>query len=358
MKKLCYYGILERYAADNLNIFSEKYDVHCILDTVPKQEHLELLSRKITVEIYDKKNFINRLKVLKRIKQVNKKVDGFIIHYLSSYIMFIVNFFTSKKNIYFSYGSDIHIKGIKSIFLKKTLKKINYIFCNTESDKKLFIEKYDVIENKICKQLWCPIDNNIFNKKDKNSLKKKWNIDKQYVIFLPRCNTPFYNNLTYIQALKNLDSEIKNNLKILLINWGNNNYIHEIEKLAKKIDIDLTIFNYLTSEEISEIYCISDMTVNIPENDNLGGSNIESILCGTPVLLNDEIDTYKELYINNKYCLYVSPKDDADIIQKTTTLIKNREIFIDDQYQTFLRNYVDINQIKKIILEKTEKVIK
>jgi glycosyltransferase involved in cell wall biosynthesis len=358
MKKLCYFGILERYAADNLNIFSEKYEVYCILNVVPKQEHLDLLSKKIKVEIYDKKNFINRLKVLKKIKEINKEVDGFIIHYLSLYIMFVIYFFTKKKNIYFSYGGDVRSNHLRFIFLKKVLQKMSLIFCNTESDKKLFIEKYRVNENIICKQIWSPIDNSIFKALNKPSLKKKWSINKQYVIFLPRSNMPVYNNLEYIIALKNLDPDIKNNLKILLVNWGNKKYLQEIKTQAKKIKVDLTILNYLTKKEMAEIYSISDMSVNIPDNDNLGGSIIESILCGTPVLLNNKINTYKELYIDKKYCLYVSPNSEKDLIEKTNFLIKNKDKLMDIEYYNFLKNHVDITHIGEIVLTNTEKVLK
>ena len=76
--------------------------------------------------------------------------------------------------------------------------------------------------------------------------------------------------------------------------------------------------------EMADYYRLADMTVSIPSSDGTPMSVLESMACGTPVVVS-RIPNYDSHYIEeNKTVLMVDPNDPAALATALTRLLQDR----------------------------------
>ncbi|HJT26290.1 MAG TPA: glycosyltransferase family 4 protein [Pyrinomonadaceae bacterium] len=79
-------------------------------------------------------------------------------------------------------------------------------------------------------------------------------------------------------------------------------------------------------DEMADYYRLADVTVSIPSSDGTPMSVLESMACGTPVLVS-RIPNYDSHYIEeNKTVLMVDPKDPAALATALTRLLQDRSL--------------------------------
>jgi len=253
----------------------------------------------------------------------------------------------NKPKYYFPFGSDLHKTGIRRFLLKYSLFKFKKIFIELETQKEYIISHYEVPKEIMESSLIIfNVDSCFHLIKDEqiNSLKTKWNISKQYIIVSPRSINYNYNHHLIIKGLGCLHENVKDNVELIIIGPITNSntthtdikYLNYLLKLGKRLNVNITHINkYLTSQEMSEIYNISNININIPKTDQFGHSIIEGCLCGSIPLLSDKIKNYHELMQENTNCIYTN-ETAHDIARKTEYIITN---YNNIKYDFFTNNY-------------------
>lgn len=324
---------------------------------------ITLVSRKVTEKSFEGdyelvslpkipsgKMFLFPFSACSKIKKLNKYVDVYAVHYLDIVWATLISLNILKKPmVYFVYGSDVNNNFGKfhTHLLKKSLQKFDLIFVEVPSNKQLLIEKYGVDPKKITPEpLWWNL-NPCFkrNASDvaKRELRNKWNITKKYVIFSPRTCKTIYQHDILIKAVGELNSELRDNIEIVVTKTSNADDVEEcieyLNQTASDADVTLNVISKrLSSNEMAEVYNISHINVNIPNNDFFGRSIMEGAVCGSVPLLNEEIESYHEHMVHGKNCIMTKPTVN-DVALSVAEILQNydsyNEIFFKENFGLF-----------------------
>jgi len=324
-------GVKNIFVEETTIILSNYFDLKPILLKNNNEKCNINAKCKNDIKYVNKKSIISLLKLPFIIRSTEKDVDGFLVHYLNPYFAFLIGFGLFKKPIaYFSYGEDIRQTGIRGWLVKKALQNINLILVDNIKAQGLFIhDKYKIPFNKIVSNIKLFQTNKSFKKHSCESIlsnRKEWNLSKKYIIFSPRTLIKYYNHHLLIEGLNLLDESLKNQLQIVITGVGDQKYIENLLMLAKRYNLDLlNMERKLNPQEMAEIYNISLINVNIPNQDQFGRSIIEGCFCGSIPLLNSEIPNYYEHMEDGKNCIFVDPFPN-DIAAKIKYIIDNSDI--------------------------------
>lgn len=292
-----------------------------------------------------------------KLKRYNENIDIIAIHYLGPWWEVLLAMGVTKKpTIFFVYGSDVNRKYILPHFIlkKHVLKGISFIVAETEHQKTYLTERYGVnSENVIANTLWWNV-NPCFKKHDGfliNSLRRKWMVDKKYIIFSPRACLPRYQHDLLIKAISLIDDNLKKDIEIIVTQLHTHpkllSYLSDLKELSSQLNVSLKIIpKRLSPEEMSEIYNISIMNVNIPDIDQFGRSIIEGCLCGCIPLLNDNIIHYHERLEHKKNCIFVKPNPQS-IAEGITDIIDNYEKYHDLMYNNNYILFKEYTEVEK-----------
>lgn len=233
----------------------------------------------------------------KKIKRIIEIIQGII---LNDYIIICsfskVNLFAiflskilHKKIIYYMHGCkkiEIQINPIKDNLKieKYILNKVNFIICVSNLHKKIIIEAYPEVENKIIVH-YNALNLNIYSTGSKKMKNKQINI----VSF--GGGMPQKNNLIICKALSTLDKNILNRIKYIVVGKDYSNKF-------KFKQYDFVIYK----DELSHIDAINllkntDIYIQNSSFETFGLSVIEALLLGCSILIGNNIGA-KEI-INN-----------------------------------------------------------
>jgi hypothetical protein len=323
-----------------------------------KEENIVIPLNIKNIKTFNIINFRGIIKFYYYIYKNRNKYDAFIFYYLQEYFYVLLNLNIIKgPKFYFPYGSDLHRKGILKFIVKNTLKKFQKIFIELETQKRFIIEDYKIPKDRVeTSFIIFNVDScfRLIDAKQKVVLKEKWKIKRRYVIVSPRSLTEHYNHHLVIEGLGNLDDKFKKNIQLIIIGLSNKKYIQHLKIIGKRLNIEiLHLKKYITPREMSEIFNISDININIPKHDQFGHSIIEGCLCGSVPLLSNKIGNYHELMKENINCIYTN-ETHHDIAIKIAHIIKN--------YNS-IKEICFLNNINRLSLftkkkENSEKVMK
>lgn len=364
--KVCLWGSRSPYSWDFVKEFKDEFDIYSVVIEYSNSEFKYKYSKKIKNPIKFKpfSTLFNLLFIVPYLTYLiikyDKKYDCHVIHYLSDIIAIAMILANPKKPIvYFTYGSDYRYPKLKRIF-KNMLERIDLIMSGSIIVANELIRYYNVNFSKIDTTLTFKVDK-VFTKLPlscKNKIREKLKLSNEdIVIFSPRAIKSFYNHHLLLSAINLINKNISKKIKIIFIKYGDKKYYEKLFKdfsYLKKYCI--VIDNILTPKEMAEIYNISDITVSLPLNDGIGKSNVEAILCGSIVLLNEEIKNYKILFRNGKYCKYTKPTPES-IAKSIENIIIDLESFKVEQERIRILRFIDWEKNKKQIINKIKKVI-
>jgi glycosyltransferase involved in cell wall biosynthesis len=257
----------------------------------------------------------------REIKKITKKINPDIVHghELTEYGKLTADIGDYKK-ILTVWGSDVfrYPWESKTIFkkVKYSLENVDIIHVTHAYTKEFIIEKFG-IDDKFKVIPW-GIDLKIFNKKTrneliKNKISKKLKIhDDDLVLIYPKGfrDKNKQNYITLLEAFSKLSSK-NNKLKLILISYGFNSGIEEIEKIIKKNKLENRVYiekDFISIEEIAQIYNMSDLCFVTEDTDQLSLAIIESMACECIPVLSD-IPAYKTIFKEYENCLYINQKD-------------------------------------------------
>lgn len=153
-------------------------------------------------------------------------------------------------------------------------------------------------------------------------MKKKYNINNEYVVTLPGRLTDLKGHFTFLNAIKILDD---NSIKYLIIGKGNKNYSNKLKKFINENNLNVIIDE--NCEDIPAIYNISNIILSCStQEETFGRVAVEGMASGKCVIATN-IGGSKETIINNHTGFLINSKDPI-ILAKTIKLIKNEKIKI------------------------------
>ncbi len=166
---------------------------------------------------------------------------------------------------------------------KEIYQKINKIkFVAVSKNLMIDAKKSSVLFNKDLTFVNNPLDNFFFKKKNKETCRRNYNIDKNLTILFCSNNSINKKNKNFL-FLKNVLNEYSKNKILNLIICGERNSV--IKKMNFNSNINVIETGFINSDEqLSNIYNCADITA-IPSNkEAFGQIASESCACGTPVI--------------------------------------------------------------------------
>lgn len=267
------------------------------------------------------------------------------LHYIAdisySYLKYVNQ---SHKLMLTFWGSDLMTKHSDETKKKQfaLVKRADLIILHSQEMKKIFISKFG--ENFASKvQLhyfglndhkFKLLDSINSNKSAKQIFCKKFNLPNEKLkILVGYSASPGQQHIKVINELKKLQEEFKNKIHLLIPLTYNNEDKLYYEKVKKKCenlsDISTTVFEkYLTDKEISTLYSVTDVFINVRSTDSFNGTMIECLYLNKFCIIGDwlpysmikkaeiEYQTVKEIKEINKHIQLILENKIATSINK------------------------------------------
>ena len=247
---------------------------------------------------------------------------------------------------------DFIEKIFKYQIVKKAINKAHIITVNSNFAKEC-CKKYYSKEDKIKVITYPGVDTKLFKpKKNKEVLLKKYDLTNDYVFFCPRGLASYLNNEQILLALSHLKNEI-NFTAIFLLGNSTKEELFIFNSMVEeyKLSSYIKTIKSLTPSEMSDIYSISDLTLSISSNDSLPNCMLESLACGTIVIMGD-IKQIREWVIDGETGLLCQIGNYQELITKINFALT----------ESVLMDKIRFNGIRlinqKADLEKSKKLIK
>lgn len=150
------------------------------------------------------------------------------------------------------------------------------------------------------------------------------------VILSPRLMRPLYNLDKLAIAAQSVCAAVPDAYFVFAVVpvATNEAYEAEVRDIFARGDANdrVRFVGAIPHDEMADYYRLADVTVSIPSSDGTPMSVLESMACGTPVLVS-RIPNYDSHYIEeNKTVLMVDPKDPAALATALTRLLQDRSL--------------------------------
>ena len=214
-------------------------------------------------------------------------------------------------------------------------------------------KKYYLKEDKIIVLPYPGVDTKVFKpKNNKKELLEKYKLKSDHIFFCPRGLASYLNNDQILSALNVLKKEI-NFTAIFIIGNASIVEIETFNSLIEKYNLHsyIKLMDTLNPFEMSEFYSISDLTISISSNDSQPNCMLESLACGTIVLMGDIIPI-REWIVDCKTGLLCEIGSINELVNKIKYSLANSDLM--DEIR--LNGINLINQ--RADLEKSKKLIK
>ena len=242
----------------------------------------------------------------------------------------------------FSLGNTDVIKN--NFLLKKKLfqkKNIHFVAISKWLEKTALSS--DLLKQKKIYQIYNCVDEKSFFKEDMLKLRNELNlpINKKIILF----------------GSQKLDDPIKNNDKInTLIKILDENNFQFIAFGKKKINNPkIKNFGFIKNNLLRQLYSSADVYISFSKQEAFGKTLVESLMCGTPVVCNDNISS-REIILHKKNGFIVKDDDFQGGISWTLENLnkRNNYEFIDytKKFTTFEIAKEYLNLYKNILNEK------
>jgi len=223
------------------------------------------------------------------------------VHYLDVY-QALIALGCRKTLIVTCMGSDVlqllaHARGIFRRYLLLVLHNAAAITCNAESVQSVLVAS-GVPADKIHRVQW-GTDQDDFRPLDgetRRSLRLSYGIPPDAKVFLSaRSLTPFYRIHEIIRQFRLAD---RGSAFVLLVHAGaqvSTGYLQSCRAAAADAQNVIFHLGHLPADRLHELYNVADVSVHFPKSDAAPVSMLESFACGTGVLGDIFVPTYKEV---------------------------------------------------------------
>ncbi len=316
-------------------IDKEKYE-SIVLTTTPNTNPLRQEFETYASEVYDMATFLDRPEYINFTDYIisSRKVDMVVVSN-TQYGYYMIPYLKGKYPTipFVDYIHSIDMKDPREGFGRCSHDVDDYLtktYCCNNFTKSQLIERYG---KKNVETLYIGTDEEKFDPKkfNKDELKEKYNVPKDKIIisFVARISEEKRPKMFVEIALKLLEKNP--NLHFLIA--GDGPLLKKVQKLIKSNENFQTLGMI---KETSEIYAISDLTINCSSLEGLALTSYESLAMGIPVISTD-VGGQTEL-IDKKVGGIVHYNENA------TAEVYQREIY--EYVRETLRVITDLNTIK------------
>lgn len=184
----------------------------------------------------------------------------------------------------------------------------------------------------------------------REKISEYYNISKEKITFFcPARLTTVKGIDLFLKCIKNYDK--KDKFQFLLA--GDGELRNDIERISKNSNIDVSILNYLSQEEVAQLYCVVDFFLMPSLSDPNPLTCIEALWSGLPLLVSNHVGNYPEVVKEDKNG-FVFNYDKRDELYNIldSILLKNEEWYKEAKeisYRTASENYQAENVSIKIV---------
>lgn len=283
-----------------------------------------------------KNKLIRRIELFE-IKRLVRGIDPDIVHgHDVAEWGILTTSFPRVPSILTVWGSDVfrYPKRSKKVFddVKHSLMNSDVVHVTNQNTKDYIVKEFGVKSSKIIVLPW-GIDLDIFNEVQRRSnpvIRKRYKIsEKDIIILYPKGfrDPEMQNYIRLLEAFAKV-SRKHDNLKLIMISYGNNVGMENLDRIIKENALDDRVFietEFLDYHEMADIYRVSDLSFIIEDTDELSQAIFESMACGAMPVLSD-IDAYRDLFIEDMNCKYISQKKEEAYIEAIEDYLKMDEI--------------------------------
>jgi glycosyltransferase involved in cell wall biosynthesis len=240
-----------------------------------------------------------------------KKYDFVILHgvwnfpFLAAYISCKINsvkfFVVPHGNIY---KETVELKShkLKKIFIilyvKNMLKRANAVLFTTHDEKEK-VEKY--LNTKLnCEIIPNAVDINLFNSTNIN-FRSKYKISESTFLMIHYGRISKKKGIEYVIKVLPKLLKVRKDILYVIVGGDDEDYNKEIVKIAKEKNVfsNILFTGLVTQSEGQSALRASDLFILTSLSENFGMSIVESMLCGTPTIISNNVGISDEVVKNN-----------------------------------------------------------
>tara|TARA_B000000557_G_scaffold214854_1_gene181403 strand:+ start:1544 stop:2710 length:1167 start_codon:yes stop_codon:yes gene_type:complete len=245
------------------------------------------------------------------------------------------------------------------LFENKILKKAKAVLFTSKKEKELASIPYrpfsinsEIINHGVVKKNY----NQTILKKTFDKLLKN-NKEKKIILFLSRIHKKKGCDI----LIKSFAKSFKNNKNVILVIAGNdkNKYAVQLKKLASNLKLQNIIWTgFVNDIQKWSLLSYSNISCFPSHSENFGTSIVESLSCGTPVIISNKINIYEIIYkyqagfVGNN-----NVKDTTINLIKWHTLSSNKKKKLKQNAKKCFESNFNLNIIGKTFRETFEKYI-
>lgn len=231
--------------------------------------------------------------------------------------------------------SSLHVKGkydkYRLFYITKILpvliRNLTKVITISESSKKDILEFAGIPENRIS-VIPLAADNYVYFPRGKDNvkaeIKKKYGLDKPYILYISRIEHPGKNHLRLIRAFESVKDREKIPHRLVLAgsDWNGAEEVHHAAE-SSKYSADIVFTGFISQENLPDIYCGADLFVFPSLYEGFGLPVLEAFSSGIPVACSNSSSLPE---VAGNAAAFFNPYDKNDIANSITRLITNKSL--------------------------------
>jgi glycosyltransferase involved in cell wall biosynthesis len=235
--------------------------------------------------------------------------------------------------IFFPHYHPFLSQLLQRLFLKRILRKADYIVTNSKYTMSDIVKKYSFTKEKVSfihlgyDSIFKPQENN-------KEVLSSYGIVNDFFLFVGTIE-PRKNLGTLIRAFSLYKEETKKDTKLVIIGqigWRSNELLKEIDLHPLKDEI--FILGYVPSKHLPAFYSAAQVTIMPSFYEGFGMTIVESFACGTPCIVSN-ISSLPE--VGGDASLSFDPNDALDLKQKMRLITENEELLVNLRLKSLQR---------------------
>jgi len=293
------------------------------------------------------------------LRKILKELKPDIIHARSRVPAWITYF--ANKSLGIKFVTTVH--GLNSVNkYSKIMTKGDEIICVSEVVRDYIIKNYNLTDNNI-NVIQRGVDLNKFNPNSINknfieNFKDKYSLNNKFIVTSVGRVTWLKDYETFIKSIALTKKELPNIVGLIVggVREDKSDYLDSLKKLVKELALEDNIIFTGSQSNISEIYYLSDIVVNVSlKMGNVGRTIVESLALNTPVIVTS-YKGLKNIIIEDVNGAVIDVKDEKQLSQKILKIKNNKlDLLIDTIPKEFTLDSMvtsTVNVYKKLCKEK------
>ena len=200
------------------------------------------------------------------------------------------------------------------------------------------VEGFGVPRSRIERVIWGVNAEKFYPVENDHSFREKWNIGLDVpLIFSPRQFKPFYNQYLMVEAFADVLKKVPNAILAMSTYNQDDDFKDEIDALIAKFGIGehIRFIPPMNAREMMLAYNDSDVLISLPPSDGTPVSVMESMACGTPVVMTN-LERFKEFF-THKETAWFTPLEKEQIAEGLVQVLSDQKL-----YETLKENAITL----------------